>query len=136
MSEAVGEIKVVTDRFQLEMLDKRMEIEAWIETHPGRFSATELCEAFGVGNKFCRSVIESHPLVQIDPEVKKTAGRRKKYISMAQPLEPTPAGLAEEYQLGLKWLDKKGREAREDLALLIEERRRYLPKKYRTRISF
>jgi len=111
-----------------------MKIEAWIETHPIKFSVRELADTLDVSEQLCKKVVESNPLVRIiDEAMKEKAGPQKRYISLAQPLIPTDAGLLEEAEIVRKYSDELGRGAREEYYYSIEVASLSIPQKFRLR---
>lgn len=101
-----------------------MKIEAWIETHPIKFSVRELADTLNVSEQLCKKVVESNPLVRIiDQAMREKAGPQKRYVSVAELPSSTQEGIREEADMIEKYLDELGREARADFYELIRVRR-------------
>lgn len=108
------------------------KIEAYIETHPGKFSIMELEEKLKVGYELAKRVVESHPLVRVvDEELRRKPGPQKRFISIAVPPAPTLEGAMEEFQMTSRYLDTLGRDARADFYELIRIRSLCLHQKKR-----
>jgi hypothetical protein len=103
------------------------KVEAWIETHPGKFSIVDICDAVHVSYQIAKPIIESSPLVSVvDEELKRKPGPQKRYLSVAVLPDPTPEGLEEEANVIRRYSDTLGKEAREDFHELVRVRRLFL----------
>jgi hypothetical protein len=122
-------------RRQLEISeDIYLRLTAWIEAHGGiTFSPAKVSKAIGADIGVCRRFLAIHPLVStIDDEMFNKPGPQQRYISLAEPLTPTIAGVIEEAEIHMKQFDK-GRDAREEFYRSVEERSLCLPRKSRLR---
>ncbi len=120
----------MTDWAQKRAMEMRLLIDGYVEGHAGqRFSVAHVAEETGSGVRVCAALLNQHPLVT------KERGWHKynQYSSIA----PTLAVVQEEIQSKSTVNNAAlGEEARKDWWYLIEERRRYIKRKYRVSKKF